>query len=568
MDSGVAQCPFGRICLARDANIPSRNPRRHRETRMQRRELLKFAGAGAAVTVAPAAAAALDARTMGNTAAAQGAGWISVRQFGARGDGAATDSPAINRAIEAAAAAGGGTVLFPAGVYLSYSIRLKSKVGLHLDHGAAILAAPTPLDGTLTGGYDAAEPQGAWAPYQDYGHNHWHNSLLWGEDLDGVSITGPGLIWGKGLTRGWDNEPGQPDTTKPGVGNKAIALKNCRNVLLRDFRILEGGWFGILATGVDNLTIDNLLIDTNRDGMDIDCCRNVRVSNCTVNSPWDDAICPKSSFALGYARATENLTIANCYMTGGFELGSVLDGSWKRAGQKPHWPATGRIKLGTESNGGFRNVTVSNCVFESCQGFALESEDGALVEDITFTGITMRDIRSAPLFLRLGARMRGPRDAQPGVMRRVILSNITSSGASPLPSILSGVPGHPIEDIKISDVFLEQVGGGSAAMAALEPEEREAAYPDPGMFGALPASGFFLRHVRNLEMSNVEIATRAADARPAFWLKDVAGADFFRVRVPQGAAPAFDLRQVKEFRSFGSRQLADQTLENVDERKI
>ena len=88
-----------------------------------------------------------------------------------------------------------------------------------------------------------------------------------------------------------------------GVGNKAIALKNCRNVLLRDFSILKGGHFGLLLTGVDNLTIDNLTIDTDRDGMDIDCCQNVRVSNCTVNSPWDDGICPKSSYALGYARA-------------------------------------------------------------------------------------------------------------------------------------------------------------------------------------------------------------------------------------------------------------------------
>jgi polygalacturonase len=153
-------------------------------------------------------------------------------------------------------------------------------------------------------------------------------------------------------------------------------------------------------------------------------------------------------------------------------------------------------------------------------------------------------------------------------MTRVILSNITSSGASTLPSILSGVPGHPIEDLKISDVYLEQVGGGSAAMAALEPEEREAAYPDPKMFGDLPATGFFARHVRNLEMSNVEIATRAADARPAFWLKDVVGADFFRSRVPQGTAPAFDLRQVKDFRTFGSRQLADLVIESVDQRKI
>ncbi len=532
---------------------------------MQRRDLLKMASSGMAVAAAPLTAGALNGSV--DQPALPHAMGFNVRAFGAKGDGAATDSPAINRAIDAASAAGGGTVLFPAGVYLSYSIRLKSNVGLHLDHGAVILAGPTPLDGTATGGYDHAEPQGEWEPYQDYGHNHWHNSLIWGEDLHDISITGPGLIWGKGLTRGWNKEPGRPDGTKPGVGNKSISLKNCRNVLLRDFKILEGGWFGILATGVDNLTIDNLTIDTNRDGMDIDCCRSVRVSNCTVNSPWDDGICPKSSFALGYARPTENVTITNCYVTGGYELGSVIDGTWKKA-TGLRWPATGRIKLGTESNGGFRNVTISNCVFESCQGFALESEDGALVEDITFTGITMRDIRSAPLFLRLGTRMRGPRDAKPGVMRRVILSNITSSGASPLPSILSGVPGHPIEDIKISDVILEQVGGGSAQMAALEPEEKEAAYPDPHMFGDLPATGFFARHVRNLEMTNVEIATRTADARSAFWLKDVVDADFFRVRVPQGVAPAYQLHQVKEFRSFGNPKLPDVTLESVDERKI
>jgi polygalacturonase len=233
----------------------------------------------------------------------------------------------------------------------------------------------------------------------------------------------------------------------------------------------------------------------------------------------------------------------------------------------PEWPPNGQIKLGTESNGGFLNIVISNCVFESCQGLALKTEDGAICEDITFTGIAMRDIRSAPLFLRLGTRVRGPRDAKPGVIRRVILSNISSSGASQLPSLLSGVPGHPIEDIKISDVFLEQVGGGSAEMAALKPEERETAYPKANMFGPLPATGFFVRHVRNLEMSNVEIATRSTDARPAFWLQDVVGADFFRLRVPQGAAPTFDLRQVKEFRSFGSRQLNDLSIDSVEQRK-
>ena len=118
------------------------------------------------------------------------------------------------------------------------------------------------------------------------------------------------------------------------MGNKAIALKNCRNVTLRDFSMLAGGWFAILATGVDNLTMDNLKIDTNRDGIDIDCCRNVHISNCSVNSPWDDAICPKSSFALGYPRATENVTIGNCYLTGDYQLGAMLDGTFKRLGAR------------------------------------------------------------------------------------------------------------------------------------------------------------------------------------------------------------------------------------------
>jgi polygalacturonase len=534
---------------------------------MQRREMLRFAGAFASVGAAAGLGQAAGAQT--GASSNPGAGRLNVRTFGAKGDGTTVDTPAINAAIEAAAKGGGGTVPFPAGVYVSYSIHLRSKVGLHLDHGAVILAGSTPIEGTTSGGYDPAEPQGAWEPYQDYGHNHWHNSLLWGEDLDGVSITGPGLIWGKGLSRGWDSEKTRPDNYKPGVGNKAIALKNCRNVLLRDFRILEGGWFGILATGVDNLTIDNLLIDTIRDGMDIDCCRNVRVSNCTVNSPWDDGICPKSSFALGYARPTENLTITNCYVTGGYQIGSVLDGTWKPFVEEDKSEAvpTGRIKLGTESNGGFKNVTISNCVFESCQGFALETEDGAIVEDITFTGITMRDIRSAPLFLRLGTRLRGPKDTKPGLMRRVIMSNITSSGASQLPSIISGVPGHVIEDVKLTDVFLQQAGGGSVDMAALMPPENEAKYPDPHMFGALPATGLFARHVRNLEVSNVEIETQSPDARPAFWLHDVDGADFFRVRVPT-ESPAFDLHDVKDFRCFDSRGVADVTFDSVEGRKI
>ncbi len=528
---------------------------------LDRRHLLRWAGAGAVLGSVPGVALAAGAD------GAAVAAVFDVRRFGATGDGRTIDSSAIQRAIDAAAAIGGGTVLLSAGTYASYSLRLRSHICLFLAPGATLLAAPAP-SGTASGGYDAPEPQGAWEAYQDYGHNHWHNSLIWGEGLHDVSILGPGRIWGRGLSRGWETDATYPPATRAaGQGNKAIALKLCHNVTLRDFEIFEGGWFGVLATGVDNLTIDNLRIDTNRDGIDIDCCRNVRVSNCTVNSPYDDGICPKSSFALGYARPTENVTITNCFVTGSYQIGSVLDATWKPMPASFASQATGRIKCGTESNGGFRNITISNCVFESCRGFALETADGAVIEDVVFSNITMRNITQSPFFLFLGSRMRGPSGMPVGSLRRVLLSNIVSSHAGQLPSLLVGTAAQPIEDIRISDVYLHQAGGGDAAMATAEPPVKENAYPDPGIYGPLPATGIYMRHVRNVELSHIEVAAEATDARAAFCLDQVEGADCFRVRVPR-VAPAFDLRDVHDFRSFGSISLEDVRLADVTRRKI
>ncbi len=515
--------------------------------------------AGGAIVSLPGTSYAAEAPTTAGPV-------YSVTAFGAAGDGKALDSPAIDKAIAAAAAAGGGTVIFPAGTYRCYSVHLQSNVALYLSPGSILLAADPPEEGGA--GYDLAESNAPWENYQDFGHNHWHNSLLWGENLTGVSICGPGLIWGKGLSRGWG---AGPKAEQPGVGNKAIALKNCHNVLLRDFSILHGGHFGILATGVDNLTIDNLKIDTNRDGMDIDCCRNVRVSNCSVNSPWDDGICLKSSFALGYARATEMVTISDCLVTGSYQEGTLLDATCKAFPEGDKTWHTGRIKFGTESNGGFKNIAISNCVFEGCHGLAIESVDGAVIEDVSITNITMRDILGAPIFVRLGARMRGPAGAAVGAIRRLIISNVTglSSGGERVCSIIAGIPGHPIEDLKLSDITILHPGGGTVADAALQIAEKEKDYPEPTMFGTTPAHGFFLRHVKGIEMSGIKVEVANPDLRPAFALHDVSDADLRHIKMPgaQGV-PAFVLNDVKDFSVFRSKPVPDTEVKSVTRQEL
>lgn len=479
--------------------------------------------------------------------------WVNVRRFGAKGDGKAIDSPAIDRAISAVARRGGGTVYVPPGTYACYTIHLMSRVTLHLEQGATILAAAPGGNA----GYDLAEPiDPAIAQYQDFGHSHWRNSLIWGEGLHDIAIEGRGLVWGKGLSRGDGKDGWLKDPSGPGTGNKAIALKNCHNVTLRDFKILEGGWFALLATGVDNLTIDNLIVDTNRDGFDIDCCRNVRVTNCTVNSPYDDGICPKSSYALGYSRITENLTIANCFVTGNYQIGSVIDGSWQKMPPDFAGRVHGRIKCGTESNGGFRNITITNCTLEDSRGIAFETVDGAMVEDITVSNIAMRGIVDAPLFLRLGKRMRGPAGRPIGTMRRILIQNITSSGATQLPSVIAGLAEQPIEDVQLNDLFLHHVGGADAAMAAVQPPENALGYPEATMFGALPSTGLFVRHARNLSIGNVDVAVARPDARPAFHFADVDGLDLSRTRVPAGAGGA-TLDAVRNLRMLGNRWTPD-----------
>jgi polygalacturonase len=530
--------------------------------------LLLSASAGSAFAQSPAAVRVYD-----------------VRAFGAKGDGKTLDTASINKAIERAASEGGGTVHFPAGTYLSFSIRLKSNITLYLDQGSTILAAdPAEHKGQ---GYDLPEPN-EWDMYQDFGHSHWQNSLIWGIGLENVSILGPGLIHGKGLTKrgpgarqgsapvtlsGAQSPVGEGESREAmrGLGNKAIALKLSRNVILRDFSLLMGGHFALLATGVDNLTIDNVKVDTNRDGFDIDACRNVRISNSSVNSPNDDAIVLKSSYGLGFARATENVTITNCQVTG-YDLGTFLDGTFKRTQElaPDRDRVTGRIKFGTESNGGFRNITISNCVFDRSRGLAIETVDGGVTEDITITNITMRDVTTSPIFLRLGNRARGPNNPPPGHIRRVTISNVIAWDADPrYASIIAGLPGHPIEDVRLSNIRIVYKGGGTKEEAALEPPERETNYPEPSMFGTLPAYGFYIRHAKNVVVRDVDVSFMKDELRPVVALDDVEGIIFDGVQAQRTAGtPFFTLRKVSDFTVRNSTGVPDTRKEKAERESL
>jgi len=531
-----------------------------------RRHFLKLGGLGLAAAATPAAYAAYAvAQQHARPATTAHPLFFDVRTYGAIGDGKAYDTVAFNKAISACADSGGGTVYVPAGTYLCFTIHLRSNVELYLAQGSTIVAAESAAEGSASGpttGYDAPEPNTVWDAYQDFGHNHWHNSLMWGEDLHDLSITGPGLIWGKGLSAGHGNRP-----LPSGVGNKSIALKNCRNVQLRDFSVKKGGHFALLLTAVDVLKIDGLTLDTDRDGMDIDCCQDVHVSNCTVNSPEDDGICLKSSYGLGYARSCDNITITNCFVTARYEIGTLIDGTRKPVQMANNKMPNGRMKAGTESNGGFRNVSISNCVFDHSRGIALESADGALLEDIVISNITLRECPDTPFFLRLCARMRGPADAKIGTLRRVKISNFSSYNSTGLyPAVIAGIPGSIIEDISLTDIYLHKVGGAGKDIAGSEPDEQVKGYPDPTRFPSMfPAHGLFLRHIKNIEMTNIEFRLDKPDARPAIWAHDVEGLDIFRLRTPVATGAAnFVFREISDFRLFGSPRIPDKTIAKID----
>jgi hypothetical protein len=379
-----------------------------------------------------------------------------------------------------------------------------------------------------------------------------------------------------------------------GVGNKAIALKNCRDVVIRDVSLLSGGHFAILATGVDRLILENVTVDTNRDGFDIDACRRVTISRCRVNTPNDDAIVLKSSYALGAFRDVEDVRILGCAVSG-FDVGTLLDGTRQKTMERApdRDGPTGRIKLGTESSGGFRRISIENCFFEHSRGLALETVDGGTIEDVTVQHIVMRDIVSSPIFIRLGNRGRSPVGTPVGAIRRVKISEVVVSDADArYASIIAGVPDRLVEDVTLKNIRIEYRGGLTLEQVAQQPAElinpfflrgpgltgprdpftppeQEKGYPEPSMFGLLPAYGFFIRHAKNITVENVEVSYVQEDNRSPVVLQEVNGIRFDHFKATHAAAtPAFVLKHVTDFSIRHSTDFADTLRREVSDETL
>lgn len=447
-----------------------------------------------------------------------------VRDFGAAGDGKTLDHAAINRAIDSCVARGGGRVVLPAGTYLCGSIRMKSNVELHISAGATILAAPASMKA-----YDEAEPWEGPA-YQDGGHTYFHNSLIWAVGQENVSITGRGMIDGKGLTKKDTEKAGNLQGGNIGTGDKAIALKECRNVLIRDVTIYRGGHFAIIMTGCDLGTVDNVTIDTNRDGFDIDCCKYLTVSNCKINTPSDDALVLKSSYALKRPVPCEHIAVTNCVITG-YKMGTLLDGTY--VPEKVNW-VCGRFKLGTESNGGYRNIALSNCTFMYSSGLAFEEVDQGLMENIVVSNITMSHVHHYPIYITTGCRNRGPKERTTvSTGADIQISNVIADDVDSLAGIIiTGMPGHPLRNIALSNIRIKYRGGGTADLATRDYREQSTHYPEPRFAGPTPAYGLYARHVDGLDLSHITFHTEKPDYRPAVMLDDVTGETITDLKAP------------------------------------
>ena len=467
---------------------------------------------------------------------------LNVKDFGAMGDGYHIDSPAINAAIiSATSEEGEGIVVFPEGIYLCYSIRLQSNVTLRFEEGA-VLKAALPNNNE---GYDEAESNES--HYQDFGHSHWHNSLIWGEHLHDVILEGKGLIDGTGVLLREGSSRGKREIQQ---ANKALAMRECESVTVCGLSFLNCGHFAMLMTGVDNLLIDGVVVDSNRDGIDIDCCEHVIIRNSYVNTLNDDAIVLKCSWALGYAKPTSDVQIYDCHVSG-FDPGSMIEGTFTtKQGIAPDGDGpTGRIKLGTESSGGFKDITISRCTFSRSRGLALETVDGAIMENIQVSDLTMRNICNSPIYICLGSRMRVPEGFHSSSVRGICINNVHADNVDArYACLITGLEGNNVRDVRIENLHVsyhggftlddvtQQRGANPFFFNKIRSESPPGVtnYPEPAAHGIQPAWGLCFYHASDIKLSDLHLETLETDERPWISCSDTSSINLQNIVIKNG----------------------------------
>lgn len=458
---------------------------------------------------------------------------FNITASGAIADSKTNNTAAIQRAIDSAAEAGGGRVLVPAGKFVTGVITLRSNVELHIAEGATLLGSTKRTD------YGGARA----------------SALIVADQQQHISITGKGTIDGQGrevvadvdrmLKEGTLQDP-QWQTVNPWGQKRSaefnrphlLTFKNCDHVTIKGVLFKDAACWVQTYKECANLILDSVRVKStayyNNDGIDIDDCRNVKVSNCDVDAD-DDGICLKS----GNPNALcDNIEITNCKIRS----------------------SASALKFGTASHGGFKHITVKNILIYDTyrSAIALESVDGGNLEDVTIENVLAKNTGNA-IFIRLGHRKT---EAPIGVVRNISIKNLkvqvpagkpdkgyemegpeVKAPHNVFPASITGLPGHPVENVTLENIKIEYEGGASKQVAQFGLDslnklpENAGDYPEFSMFGEMPCWGLYVRHAAGVNLKNIKLEYKKEDFRPAIIFDDVRKLNLQSVSIPSGKTP-------------------------------
>jgi polygalacturonase len=424
-----------------------------------------------------------------------------ITKYGAKTN-SPNNAPAIQKAIDACSKNGGGTVIVPVGKFITGTLIMKNNTTLYLEMGAFLIGSQKSAD---------YPPQQF--SFRALTETYTNKALIYAEKAENIVITGEGVIDGNGASPEFQIPKGvwENDIKRPNL----IRFVSCKNIKVENITLKNSANWMQHYLDCEKVRLHKLNVfnhaNRNNDGIDIDGCKDVVISDCIVDAD-DDALCLKGTGG----RGCEDVTVTNCI------LGSNCNS----------------LKFGTETTGGFKNITVANCILKAASqeshiyirrwaltSIALEIVDGGAMENVLITNMTVSEAMT-PIFIRLGNRARKhfPEAENPpqGTMKNIILSNIQGSSFRPVSNMIMGIPDGIIENVTLSNIRLRCEGKGTKAMTALEVPEKEKDYPENKMFGtSLPAYGLFVRHVRGLTLENISFSADTLDERPALWLDDV-----------------------------------------------